>query len=387
MDEIVAALVPSMTTSLAARFNLFRVMHHGTHEKQLSNIFAWLLDAEGTHGLGEAFQELFVSQINHQLPDDKHLHTTGYTVAQEVDTSGVGDRVRDIADIVLSDSKASIVIENFESSDGHGHNYFRYLAHGALGDRRSVVVLLCVRREPYRLTDGWEKAILITYSDVLELLAQLVKGEPAWSTTHPEQLFFLSQLIDNFTESPRAMSHVEQVAFVSMMCQTGESRRFGQRPQERAAQEFADEVARHARQRFADGRQALGSLKRALKSYAQHTLSAQLNLALPEGPIVEVSTGFVGRWEWCVMLGRGAEYPDLFIEFGPTAVVENDRVRDPLGSPDYSKVFITRRAATVAEGIDLIAQTDVGLEEVLGGLSSDDYRLRDALVALAAAPR
>ena len=34
-------------------------------------------------------------------------------------------------------------MENFESSDGHGHDYHRYLAYGAAGGRQSVVVLLC----------------------------------------------------------------------------------------------------------------------------------------------------------------------------------------------------------------------------------------------------
>lgn len=51
-----------------------------------------------------------------------------------------------IADIVLTTASASVVIENFESSDGQGHDYHRYLAYGAVGDKQSIVVLLCARR-------------------------------------------------------------------------------------------------------------------------------------------------------------------------------------------------------------------------------------------------
>ena len=68
LDEMVTALVPSLSRSLAEQFNVFRVMRHGTHEKQLSNVFAWLLSADGTHGLGDAVQRIFVAQVNRGLP-------------------------------------------------------------------------------------------------------------------------------------------------------------------------------------------------------------------------------------------------------------------------------------------------------------------------------
>ena len=128
LDKMVTALVPSLSRSLAEQFNVFRVMHHGTHEKQLSNVFAWLLRADGTHELGDAFQRLFVEHVNRSLPAGPQLPPSGYQVLQEVDTSGHDALGRDIADIVLTSAQASVVVENFESSDGHGHDYYRYLA-------------------------------------------------------------------------------------------------------------------------------------------------------------------------------------------------------------------------------------------------------------------
>lgn len=67
LDRIVTALVPSLSKSLAEQFNVFRVMRHGTHEKQLSNVFAWLLDAQATHQLGDAVQRIFLECVNARL--------------------------------------------------------------------------------------------------------------------------------------------------------------------------------------------------------------------------------------------------------------------------------------------------------------------------------
>lgn len=63
-DELVTGLLPGLGRSSRAGFNVFDVMRHGTHEKQISNVFAWLLDAEGTHHLGDLFQGIFVEELN-----------------------------------------------------------------------------------------------------------------------------------------------------------------------------------------------------------------------------------------------------------------------------------------------------------------------------------
>ena len=48
-------LVPILCAAPKVGFNIFDVLHHGTHEKQLSNLFAWMLDARGSHSLGARF--------------------------------------------------------------------------------------------------------------------------------------------------------------------------------------------------------------------------------------------------------------------------------------------------------------------------------------------
>ena len=384
LDRMVTALVPSLSRSLAEQFNVFRVMHHGTHEKQLSNVFAWLLRVDGTHELGHAFQRLFVEHVNRGLTVGPQLPTSGYRVLQEVDTSGhdASAPSRDIADIVLTSAQASVVVENFGTSEGHGHDYHGYLAFGAEGGtKQSVVVLLCSRRESDRQTDGWEQAVVVTYAELLEDLKTRIADAAAWRRAHPQQLFFIEEMFSHFLEGLSAMSNEDRIAFIKAMCETGESARYGHRPQGVAAQEFAELVAQHAKRQFEDGRGTLAEVKRALKRFAEQTLVDQVNAALENGHVSTVRVPFVGQWEWCVALERSDSEPAVFLEFGPTAVVENGRVPEPLADPDYTKVFVTRSAAE-GDGIDQIAQTPVGLGEVLSGLSGDDVRLRDEVLAV-----
>ncbi|WME23219.1 PD-(D/E)XK nuclease family protein [Brachybacterium sp. GU-2] len=384
--ELVTALVPSLSRSLAEQFNVFRVMHHGTHEKQLSNVFAWLLDAQGTHELGDAPQRLFLDLVNGALPDGTRLPATGYEVAQEVVTPGheatIDPKSADIADIVLSSPKAAVVVENFGTSDGHGHDYRRYLALGTAGSREAAVVLLCERHAPHLQRDGWEQAIVVTYTEYLHSLHAYIADDRAWARTHPDQRFFIRQLIEHFVEGPAAMNTEDTLAFLTAMCETGESARYEQRPRDRVAQEFGDLIAAHARRQLEDSRALLASTKRALRAFASTTLTGQVNDRIAAGPIEKVVTRFVGQWEWCVELQRADGFPTVFLEFGPTAVVEKERVPHMLHDPDYSQVFITLQDAEVG-GISRIAQTGVRLTQVLDGLTADDVRLRDAVLEIA----
>jgi hypothetical protein len=387
MSGFVTALVPTLSRSLAEEFNVFRVMHHGTHEKQLSNVFAWLLATDATHALGDAFQRIFLARINTELSADKQLPPTGYRVAQEVDTRGDeevagGEVGMDIADILLSREDAAVVVENYGTSDGHGHCYHRYLAHAVGPGRAAAVVLLCHRREPHRQQDGWKQAVVVTYAEVLGDLHAHVARDPSWSRRHPEQLFFIQQMIDHFVEGQAAVNLDDQISFIKAMCETRESARYGYRPQDRAAQEFADLIAEHARRQLEDSRKTLAAVKAGLRSFAQTTLMEQVNETVESGPVTTVEARLAGIWEWCVAMHRADAQPTILLVFGPTAVVENERAPEVVSDPDYSRVFVTLRTAG-QQGSEQIVQTGVSLGEVINGLSQDDHRLRDAVLAVA----
>lgn len=386
LNHVVSALVPTLSRSLAEEFNVFRVMHHGTHEKQLSNVFAWLLTRDGTHELGETFQRIFLGRVNAGLASQGTLPTAGYRVVQEVNTVGeVGadDEISmDIADILLVRQDAAVIVENYGTSDGHGHGYQRYLAHAAAEGRHSAVVLLCLRRECHLLRDGWEQSVVVTYGEVLGDLRDHVSRDPAWRRRHPQQNFFIEEMIHHFVEGQSAVNLEDQISFIRTMCETGESARYGYRPRDRATQEFADLVAEHAKRQLEDSRKTLATVKGSLRSYSRTILMDQVNSRIQDGQVVKVVTRFVGQWEWCVELQRSDGHRAIFLEFGPTAVVLNDRAPELVSEPDYTCIFVTR---SVLEGqsVDRIVQTDVGLAEIVEGLSPDDVRLRDAVLKVA----
>ena len=386
MNDFVTALLPSLSKSLSATFNIFRVMHHGTHEKQLSNVFAWLLAADETHGLGDKVQTAFVERVNERAHSSEQLPTAGYRVVQEVDTrtgeDGDPNDSIDIADIVLWRDDAALVIENYGTSDGHGHSYQQYLAHGSAGGRSAVVVLLCHRHEAHLQKGGWEQASVVTYAEVLSDLKAGVDSDSKWRREHPEQMFFINQMYQHFVKGPETVNVTDQVSFIKAMCETGESARYGYRPRDRATQEFAELVAEHARKQFEDSRATLARVKERLRSYSRSVLVDQVNAALESGLVEKVVTRFVGQWEWCVELQRTDSEPTVFLEFGPTAVVENKRADEAIDEPDYSQVFVTLHNPETG-GISKIAHTDVTLAEVIAGLDQDDLRLRDAVLTIA----
>lgn len=380
-NGLVTSLVPSLSRSLAEQFNVFRVVHHGTHEKQLSNVFAWLLRTDGTHELGDAFQKIFMGHLNSLLPSETPFQTSGYRVTQEVDTSGAAATGKDIADIVLTAAHESVVIENFGTSDGHGHDYEGYLAHGAQGGRRSIVVLLCIRKESELQTDGWEQAIVLTYAELLSELHAHIKTDKKWRRDHPQQNFFINELVDNFVEGPSAVNAEDRISFIKTMCETGESARYGQRPQDAAAEQFAETIAQHAKQQFEDGRKTLGEVKRRLRSFTEACILDQLNENAAEPFALSVKANHVGKWEWEVMIfGPQGKEPVAFLLFGPTAATVHEWDIEQVESPDFSKIFVFVRTVgdTPAE---YLSQTEVGLDEVLSGLDRSDRRLADSVLS------
>lgn len=59
--------------ALLSRFNIFQVLRAARHEIRHSNMLAWLLTPDETHGLGDRFFRRWLMQIVHSADDDiKH---------------------------------------------------------------------------------------------------------------------------------------------------------------------------------------------------------------------------------------------------------------------------------------------------------------------------
>ena len=417
MTDLATALLPVLHRSLEARFNVFDVMHHGTHEKQISNVFRWLLETEGNHHLGDTFLRIFIDEVNRGLdkanrclldrclvdrcpvhrglvdrcPVNRDLVGPGpfapaaYLVLQEVNISD-GTRAADIADLVLKNDDAVIVVENYFTSDGHGHSYGGYLEYSQLEGRQGAVVLLCHDQESTLQTDGWEYASVVTYGGLLDRLRLAVESDRQYQQKHPEPYSFIDQMHRKFVKGRGPVEDHEVLDFVTAMCATGEAGRYGELRHTSAAETFANDVAAQARERFGEGRELLGRVKVRLRNFSAQDLRRQLNETLGDEFVSKVSATYAGTYQWTVnfdLPDDGEKFGEapLQLKFGPSAWFANEKdphwkqTVDPEVA-DYSRLFLTR--AKTKE----VRQSEVTLQEVLDGLAPSDRRLHDEIVQL-----
>jgi hypothetical protein len=393
-NDVITQLLPLLSRSRKSGFNVFDVMRHGTHEKQLSNVFGWLLDTEGTHALGNMFQKIFIEEVNRGLLEGQPFGPGPYSVRQEVNTASTG-KLDDIADLVLTSDDAVLVVENYFTSDGHGHSYAGYLRFGQLDGRRSGVVLLCRDQESSLLREGWENASVVTYGTLVDRLHDEVTRDGQYQRRHPDAYSFIQQMHRKYARGKVRMHDREVLDFVTEMCATGEARRYGERSADLAAQRFSDDVALQAMEHFADGRELLQLVKGRLRTFGEQVLRRQLNETRGDGFVSKVSATYAGIYQWTVNFdiaddggnshipGPGATYDEaaLQLKFGPSAWHANEA--DPKwvttvdgNDANYSHVFLTSGRSS------LIRQSAVTIQEVLDGIGPDDRRLHDEILDL-----
>lgn len=383
-DGLVTGLLPVLGRSLELGFNVFDVMHHGLHEKQISNVFRWLLDPEQTHNLGDRFLRIFIDELNRVSVGSEPLPHGSYLVRQEVNTS-VDGAGADIADLVLESEDAVVVVENYFISDGHGHSYSGYLAFSVRDGKQGTVVLLCRDEDASLQTMGWENAAVLTYGKLAEQLLEHVGGDRAYQRKNPDAYAFIEQLHGRFVRGKGRVGDQEVLNFVVAMCDTGEVRRYQEQPQNIAAKRFADDLAVQARERFGEGRDFLQRVKGRLSAFSDGPLRRQLNDTRGEGFVGGVDARLSGIYQWTINIdvkeANDVGQSRLQLKFGPSAWFAIER--DPhwtrtveSGQADYSRLFLTR--ADVKE----VRQSTVSIPDVLDGLGPADFRLHDEITEL-----
>lgn len=138
------------------------------------------------------------------------------------------------------------------------------------------------------------------------------------------------------------------VDFIDALCKTGEARHFGTQKNEAAAINFGDHLREEAVRRFEEGRELLRRIKRRLRDYGEGTLKPQVNAALNEQYVGEVSARYQGSYEWTINFYRIGDNPSqaFQLKFGPSAWYTNEKDSDWPASercvaPDYAHLFIT----------------------------------------------
>lgn len=387
-DGLVTGLLPVLGRSLELGFNVFDVMHHGLHEKQISNVFRWLLDPEQTHNLGDRFLRIFIDELNRVSAGSEPLPHGSYLVRQEVNVA-MGAWGADIADLVLESEAAVVVVENYFTSDGHGHSYSGYLAFSVRDGKRGSVVLLCRDEDASLQSMGCENAAVLTYGKLAERLLEHVGGDRAYQHKNPDAYAFIEQLHRKFVRGKGLVGDQEVLNFVVAMCDTGEVRRYQEQPQEVAAKRFADDLAVQARERFGEGRDLLQRVKGRLSAFSEGPLRRQLNATRGEGFVRRIDARLAGIYQWTINIDVEEEPNDLGrsrlqLKFGPSAWFANER--DPSwtrtvesGQADYSRLFLTRA------GVKEVRQSTVSIQDVLDGLGPADPRLHDEITGLLSA--
>lgn len=386
-DKLVTQMLPVLGRSLDIGFNVFDIMHHGVHEKQISNVFRWLLEVDASHNLSDQFARIFIDEVNRSAGEREPLPVGNYSVRQEVNTSGVGD-ADDIADLVLESSAAVVVIENYFTSDGHGHSYYRYLQYSQRDGKQGSVVLLCRDEDRSLQTMGWEQASVVTYATLIDRLLEEVDNNPIYQRKNPDAYSFIQQIHRKFVKGKDHMQDHDVLNFVVAMCDAGEARRYRYTQQEAAAEQFASDLASQARERFGEGRELLQQAKGRLRVFSAEVLKRQLNATLGEGFVRGVSARYSGIYQWTVNFDVAEESTDfgeaaLQLKFGPSAwfAIEQDtewKYSVAPGEADYSRIFITLARSREVQ------QSVVTLQEVLDGLDPHDTRLHDEMVELLA---
>lgn len=377
-DALLPWVIPVISHRPDKPFSILSVMHHGTHEKQLSNLWAWLLDVNGSHRLGDLVQRIFIDEVNRVGDLEDPVPYGPYGVRQEQNTSEAGESM-DIADIVLEDGDTAIVIENYYTSDGHGHGYARYKAFGERDNRRSVVVLLCETEVRSRLTNGWENAPVVVYTRLLDhLLPNVIATD--YATSNPEQAHFITNVQRHYTKKAR-VDHSKLIDLVDALCRSGEAERYGFKDQDRQAILLGDSLRESAIQQYTESREMLAKAKQRLRDFCLGTLIPSVNDSLGVQRFEGVQSNWQGRWLYDVSLLAPDDGWLVSIALGPTFAAQLEeahggvQVSNLNASPDFTKLLVHTRDK---RGL----MSDVGIAEVLSGLPSNDRRLHDEVLQL-----
>jgi len=274
-------------------------------------------------------------------------------VRQEVDTSGSG---ANIADLVLEGASTVIVVENYYTSDGHGHSYKGYRRFGKQGGKDCVVVLMCESVNPASQTDDWELAPVVTYRTLVERLIRHIATDRQYQQECYEQYSFFRHMDRQFLKGINVNDkHI--IDFIDAMCQTGEANRLSLGREEDLR--FADEFRELAVSNFNEGRELLFRIKSILKDYGSRVLRDQVNEALGEPHFGEVNAGYQGSYQWTInfrpsvphAVPEGAKPPVdggaglMQLKFGPSAWFANTHEPSPwvtrVSEPNYANLFIT----------------------------------------------
>jgi len=183
---------------MLGRFNIFEVLGLANREIRHSNMIAWLLNPNETHGLGDLFMRRWLMRVFHESPTEDASYLDPIDIDATPFTSVIIKREWEhldiLADVVLENGNRWIVcIENKVWSEQHSEQLTRYRANveAQYPSAKKLFILLSVRGEEPEddaYVQSTYHAVIKTLEECLEELKESIPAEPLLVIKHYMEL-------------------------------------------------------------------------------------------------------------------------------------------------------------------------------------------------------
>ena len=199
--------------ALLSRFNIFRVLRAAKHEIRHSNMLAWLLTPDESHGLGDRFFRRWLMQVVHKADDDtkRRLQLPSPIEIDAFDIESVEvARERENIDLFLivrsiNGTSWTICIENKVESTQHSNQLQRYreIVERRYPDAEHRLFVFLTKNQ--EIPDDID-FITSSYAVVESVLSMCLKEKGDLIGSEPRLLItqYLKLLEEDFVEENRA---------------------------------------------------------------------------------------------------------------------------------------------------------------------------------------
>ena len=197
--------------SLLNQFNIFDVLNIVHTEIRHSSTIAWLLDPNGTHGLGHHFLKLFlkyfISNNKESLSSIINLFTIEFLNLNNVEIRKEWNHIDIMVLIDDKDQKIVIAIENKIKTKEHGNQLHRY--RETIEKKFPDYTKLYIYLSPDGLIPSDENWSVLSYSIIADIIEGLLKNKKDVLNTNIIE--FISQYNTNLRRHIVGNSEIEQI--------------------------------------------------------------------------------------------------------------------------------------------------------------------------------
>ncbi len=202
------------------KFNIFRVLRAAKNELRHSNMLAWLLNPEESHGLGDRFLRRWLMKVVHdaysQIGAALSLPSPIEIDALEIDYVDVAREHENIDLLLLINTihheKWVICVENKVESRQHSNQlnrYKTYVEHKYAAAAQRLYIFLTKYNEPPEDTDF----ISSSYEALRDVLSSCVESDTGAIQTEPRLLIkqYLDLLSEDFVDNSKEAQLARQI--------------------------------------------------------------------------------------------------------------------------------------------------------------------------------